>query len=81
MEGPKFFDRALQLANIIFELVCHVFAYVLRNIKVKALRLSANYRHPGLKFGSLHIGGQAPFKARFQPVLKGGYVFRGPVGG
>ena len=68
--GIELFDRAFQLADVIFQMVGDELGHVLGQIEVEKLRLALDDGHAGLEIRRLDVGGQAPLEAGAQTLFQ-----------
>ena len=79
--GIQLFDGALQLADVLLQMVGDVLGHIVGQVKVQQLGLALDDGHAGLKIRRLDVGGQAPLKPGAQTLLQRFDLFGGAVGG
>ena len=78
--GVQFFDRALQLADVLLEVVGDVLRHIVGQVQIQQLRFALDDGDAGLKIGRLDVGGQTPLKAGAQTLLQTLDFLGGAVG-
>ena len=68
--GVELFDRAFQLADVIFQMVGDELSHILGQVEVEKLRLALDDGHAGLEIRRLDVGGQAPLEAGAQTLFQ-----------
>ena len=79
--GVELFDRALQLADVLFQVVGDIFGHVVGQVQVQQFRLALDDGHPGLEIRRLDVGGQAPLEPGAQALLQALDLLGGAVAG
>ena len=79
--GVQLFHCALQLADVVFQVVGNELCHVLGQIQMQQLCLALHDGNAGLKIRRLHIGGQTPLKAGAQTLFQALDLLGGAIGG
>ena len=79
--GVQLFHCALQLADVVFQVVGNELCHVLGQVQMQQLCLALHDGNAGLKIRRLHIGGQTPLKAGAQTLLQALDLLGGAIGG
>ena len=77
--GVQFLDCALQLADILLQVVRNVLGHVVRQVQIQQLGLALDDGNARFKIRRLDVGGQAPLKPGAQTLLQGFDLLRGAV--
>ena len=68
--GVQFLDRALQLADVLLQVICNVLGHIVGQVKIEQLGFAFDDGDTGLKIRRLNVGGQAPLKPGAQTLLQ-----------
>lgn len=78
--GLHLLDRALELADIVLELLRYVFYDVVAYVKIECVGLALDYEHTRLEIRRLNVGEQTPLEAGAHSVLKLRHILGRTVG-
>ena len=79
--GVELFHRALQLADVLLQMVGDVVRHIVGHVQLEQLRLTLDDGHPGLEVRRLDVGGQAPLEPGAQTLLQTLDLLGGAVAG